>query len=150
MVGHLLGVGFLKGNCRFDQTDGVYKGPPRKSRERQVRAHLHLLLNSCVYSSLIMTHDIHNLDNHFHKVREPKARFHPVALPPPENWIPGPRLFPSAVIAGYNADYKKYNADTWAAYILEQAQGFPAATSCTSCSGECDLLGLTCGIDLML
>ena len=78
---------------------------------------------------------IHSLDNPFHKQRAAGAVFHPVPLPPPENWIAGPQLFPRQVIAGYNADYKDYNADTWAAYILEQAKGFSAATSCHSCSG---------------
>jgi hypothetical protein len=87
---------------------------------------------------------IHSLDNSFHKLREAGAVFHPVPLPPPKNWTAGSRLFPSQVIAGYNADYKDYNADTWAAYILEKAEGFDAATSCESFSGECFfLLGLT-------
>ena len=79
---------------------------------------------------------IHSLDNPFHKPRAAGAVFYPVPLPPPEDWLPGPQLFPRQVIAGYSADYKDYNADTWATYILEQAQGFAAATSCASFSGE--------------
>ena len=87
--------------------------------------------------------DIHNLDNPLYKVREAGAVFYPVVLPPPENWVPGPQLFPYQVIAGYNADYKDYNADTWAKYILEKAEGFDQATSCSSCSGgRFFLLGL--------
>ena len=79
---------------------------------------------------------IHNIDNPFHQQREAEAIFHPVFLTPPENWLAGPQLFPGQVIAGYHADYNDYNADTWAKYILEQAQGFEAATSCSSFSGE--------------
>ena len=79
---------------------------------------------------------IHDLDNPFHKLRAAEAVFHPVSLVQPDNWIAGPRLFPSQVIAGYSADYEDYNVGTWAAYILEQAQGFDAATSCISFSGE--------------
>ncbi|KAI9934003.1 hypothetical protein MW887_005075 [Aspergillus wentii] len=39
--------------------------------------------------------------------------FSPVPLPPPENWLAGPRLFPQNVIAGFHADYDKYNAKSW-------------------------------------
>lgn len=84
----------------------------------------------------IVMESIYSLDNSFHKLRAAGAVFHPVPLPPPEDWLAGPQLFPRQVISGYHADYKDYNADTWAAYILEKAKGFAAATSCSSFSGE--------------
>ena len=103
---------------------------------------------------------IYNLDNPFHQQQKDDSppvmlsSFYPVPLPPPENWIAGRQLFPGQVIAGYNAIYDDYNADTWAKLILEKARGFEAATSCSSFSGERFFyrawLGSTCRTDLMV
>ena len=87
--------------------------------------------------------DIHNLDNPFHIAREAAAVFHQVELPPPEDWIPAHRLFPSQAIVGFKADYKNHDADSWAKFILENAEGFAAATSCASFSGEAFLFTRT-------
>ena len=88
--------------------------------------------------------NINDINNPFHQQRDVGAVFHPVPLPPPEDWVPGLRLFPREVIAGYHADYKDYNADSWGKYILEKAEGFKEASSCASWSGErFFLLGLT-------
>lgn len=57
-------------------------------------------------------------------------------LEPPLNWTPGPRLFPSNVIAGYNTDYDKYDASTWAEHVLNQGKTFADCTPISSCSGE--------------
>ncbi|KAE8312078.1 hypothetical protein BDV41DRAFT_577918 [Aspergillus transmontanensis] len=50
--------------------------------------------------------------------------YFPVDLPPPDNWIAGPRIFPSQVLpnGGFHADYDKYNADTWAEYVNSQCE----------------------------
>ncbi|RDA90768.1 hypothetical protein CP533_3610 [Ophiocordyceps camponoti-saundersi (nom. inval.)] len=39
-----------------------------------------------------------------------------------ENMIAGRRLFPGNVIAGYNADYGNYTADSWAQHVLDQCK----------------------------
>ena len=93
---------------------------------------------------------INDINNSFQQQRGVGDPFHPVDLPPPEDWIPGPKLFPDQVITGYYALYKAYDADTWAKYVLEKAKGYDAATSCASWSGErFFLIGLTCRTDLM-
>ena len=80
--------------------------------------------------------DINDINNSFHQQREAgSAALQPVELPPPEDWVPGRNLFPSHVMAGFHADYEKYNADTWAKYVLEKAKEYNAA-SCASWSGE--------------
>lgn len=66
--------------------------------------------------------------------------FVPVSLPPPDNWTPGSKLFPSNVISGYHADYDKYTADTWAEYIKEQCKEFDACTSTFSFAGKGTML----------
>lgn len=58
--------------------------------------------------------------------------FTQVLLTPPLNWIAGTSLFPSQIIAGYNADVSEYTAEEWSAYMLDACQGF---TACTSVDG---------------
>ncbi|OJJ38369.1 hypothetical protein ASPWEDRAFT_24311 [Aspergillus wentii DTO 134E9] len=60
--------------------------------------------------------------------------FSPVPLPPPENWLAGPRLFPQNVIAGFHADYDKYNAKSWSEYVEKKCKEFHACTSTHSFS----------------
>ncbi|KAL2006934.1 hypothetical protein VTN00DRAFT_9602 [Thermoascus crustaceus] len=60
--------------------------------------------------------------------------FTPLPLEPPLNWLPGPRLLPSNVIAGYHADYDKYDASTWAEYVLNRGKTFAGCTSTSSFS----------------
>lgn len=55
--------------------------------------------------------------------------FTQVALTPPLDWVAGNSLFPSQVIAGYNAPLDEYTAAEWSAHILEECKGFPACTS---------------------
>lgn len=62
--------------------------------------------------------------------------FDRVDLPPPENWVAGPRLFPRNVIAGYNSDYGKYDSDSWADYVLDKCHEFDDCTSTLTFSGE--------------
>jgi hypothetical protein len=62
--------------------------------------------------------------------------FVPVPLPPPDNWTPSSKLFPSNVISGYSTDYDKFTADTWAEYIKEQCKQFDACTSTFSFAGK--------------
>ncbi|KAK1995952.1 hypothetical protein LX36DRAFT_682706 [Colletotrichum falcatum] len=66
---------------------------------------------------------------------EPRASFVEVPLPAPLNWVAGRSLFPSQVIASYNAEIGDYTADTWAAYVLGKCKGFAACTSSMSFSG---------------
>lgn len=63
------------------------------------------------------------------------AEFERLSLPDPQDWSAGKRLFPGNVIAGYNADYHKYDKESWAAHVLEQCKGFEACTSSLSFSG---------------
>lgn len=58
--------------------------------------------------------------------------FTQVVLTPPLNWIAGSSLFPSQIIAGYNADVSEYTADEWSAYMLDACQSF---TDCMSVDG---------------
>ncbi|KAE8350548.1 hypothetical protein BDV28DRAFT_150832 [Aspergillus coremiiformis] len=53
----------------------------------------------------------------------------PVRLPPPENWIAGPRLFPRDIIAAYHAPHDEYDAPRWRAYVNRQCEHFAACTS---------------------
>ncbi|KAM3464867.1 hypothetical protein MY5147_009421 [Beauveria neobassiana] len=55
--------------------------------------------------------------------------FQRLPLPDPQDWVAGERLFPSNVIAGYNAKYNEYNKETWAAYVLKHGEGFEACGS---------------------
>jgi hypothetical protein len=61
---------------------------------------------------------------------------HKLCLPDPQNWVAGDKLFPTWVIAGYNADYDKYTNDTWADYILAKCKEFEHCTSTNSFSGR--------------
>ncbi|KHN94069.1 uncharacterized protein MAM_08078 [Metarhizium album ARSEF 1941] len=61
--------------------------------------------------------------------------FERLHLPSPQNWIAGSRLFPGSIIAGYNADYDKYDAKSWAQHVLTQCKGYEACTSSLSFSG---------------
>lgn len=63
--------------------------------------------------------------------------FTQVALTPPLNWIAGNSLFPSQIIAGYNAEVSEYTAEEWSAHILEACQGFSACTSADGFQGKC-------------
>lgn len=64
------------------------------------------------------------------------AGYQRLNLPDPQNWIAASSLFPGDVIAGYNADYNKYDKESWANYILDQCKGFSACTSTISYSGK--------------
>jgi hypothetical protein len=55
--------------------------------------------------------------------------FTQVALTPPLNWIAGNSLFPSQIIAGYNAELAEYTAEEWSAHMLDACEGFEACTS---------------------
>lgn len=55
--------------------------------------------------------------------------FTQVALTPPLNWIAGSSLFPSQIIAGYNAELAEYSAEEWSAYLLDTCKTFSACTS---------------------
>lgn len=55
--------------------------------------------------------------------------FTQVALTPPLNWIAGSSLFPSQIIAGYNAELAEYSAEEWSAYLLDTCKSFSACTS---------------------
>lgn len=55
--------------------------------------------------------------------------FTQVALTPPLNWIAGSSLFPSQIIAGYNAELAEYTAEEWSAYLLDTCKTFSACTS---------------------
>jgi hypothetical protein len=65
-------------------------------------------------------------------------RLHRLALPDPQDWSVGDRLFPAQVIAGYNDDYDKYTNETWAAYIVAKCRRQQACTSAISNSGKTD------------
>lgn len=58
--------------------------------------------------------------------------FTQVALTPPLDWIAGSSLFPSQIIAGYNAEVDEYTAAEWSAHILDACKNF---TACTSADG---------------
>ncbi|EFQ33362.1 hypothetical protein CGRA01v4_00935 [Colletotrichum graminicola] len=67
---------------------------------------------------------------------EPRAStFIEVPLPSPLNWMAGRSLFPSQVIASYNADIGDYTSETWAAHVLEKCKTFTACTSSMTFSG---------------
>ncbi|PIG83977.1 hypothetical protein AARAC_008634 [Aspergillus arachidicola] len=58
-----------------------------------------------------------------------QGRFEIVDLPDPKNWVAGRRLFPANVIAGYNAAYDQYDAESWADYVLNKCYGYHDCTS---------------------
>ncbi|KAL8298928.1 hypothetical protein RB597_007517 [Gaeumannomyces tritici] len=58
-----------------------------------------------------------------------------VDLPAPNNWLTASRLYPSNVIAAYNAELAAYDAESWNAHILEKCQGFRDCTSTASYQG---------------
>lgn len=60
-----------------------------------------------------------------------------VSLPAPANWMADKSLYPSDIIAAYNAEPAQYaSAESWAAYILAKCQGYRDCTSCISYSGK--------------
>lgn len=61
--------------------------------------------------------------------------FTQVALTPPLDWIAGGSLFPSQIIAGYNAPLDEYTAEEWSAHILDACKGFEACTSADGFQG---------------
>ncbi|KAK8051459.1 hypothetical protein PG993_002844 [Apiospora rasikravindrae] len=66
---------------------------------------------------------------------EPRASFARVNLPAPANWMANRSLYPSNIIAAYNAEPAQYaSAESWAAYILAKCQGYRDCTSCISYS----------------
>ncbi|KAK8128167.1 hypothetical protein PG984_009275 [Apiospora sp. TS-2023a] len=62
------------------------------------------------------------------------ATFARVSLPAPGNWMADKSLYPSNIIAAYNAQPAQYSAESWAAYILSKCQGYRDCTSCISYS----------------
>lgn len=66
--------------------------------------------------------------------------FTQVALTPPLDWIAGSSLFPSQIIAGYNAPVDEYTAEEWSAHILDACKGFEA---CTSADGFQGMFGIS-------
>ncbi len=69
-----------------------------------------------------------------------KDGFKKLELEKPLNWLPGPRLFPANVIAGFNAELSQYDAESWADYVLEQCTRYSACTSTASYQGAFPLL----------
>jgi hypothetical protein len=63
------------------------------------------------------------------------ATFTQVALTPPLNWVSGTYLFPTEIIAGYNAPVADYNATAWDAYILASCESYSACTSAIAFQG---------------
>ena len=59
-----------------------------------------------------------------------------VPLQPPLNWVAGSSLFPGRVISGYNDDYNKWNAETWAAHIVDECEKVGSAGSTHAFSGK--------------
>ncbi|KAK6824124.1 hypothetical protein RU639_005269 [Aspergillus parasiticus] len=55
-------------------------------------------------------------------------------LPPPDNWVAGPHLFPGKVIAGYHANLDEHDAKGWHEYINQKCEKFHACTSTVSFS----------------
>ena len=64
-----------------------------------------------------------------HTSAMPTATFKPVKLSEPLNWIAGPSLFPSQIIAGYNAPLDQYDAASWGEHVLSKCKEFSACTS---------------------
>ncbi|KAL8348914.1 hypothetical protein RB601_002179 [Gaeumannomyces tritici] len=64
-----------------------------------------------------------------------------VDLPAPNNWLTASRLYPSNVIAAYNAELAAYDAESWNAHILEKCQGFRDCTSTASYQAPEDATG---------
>lgn len=65
------------------------------------------------------------------------ANFTSVYLDPPLNWVVGTYLFPTEVIAGYNAavDGTDWNDTAWDAHILAECESFSACTSSITWQG---------------
>lgn len=63
------------------------------------------------------------------------ATFTQVALTPPLNWVSGSYLFPTEIIAGYNAPVDDYNATAWDSYILSACESYSACTSAIAFQG---------------
>ncbi|ROW15870.1 hypothetical protein VPNG_02639 [Cytospora leucostoma] len=61
--------------------------------------------------------------------------FTEVSLTPPLNWIAGSYLFPTEIIAGYNAPVDDYNQTAWDAHILASCESYTACTSAVAYQG---------------
>lgn len=64
------------------------------------------------------------------------SNFTQVPLTAPMSWTAGKSLFPGNVIAGENAEYNDYTAETWSQHVLEVCATYSACTSTLSFSGE--------------
>ncbi|KAF4580552.1 hypothetical protein EYR38_003151 [Pleurotus pulmonarius] len=53
---------------------------------------------------------------------------------PSDGYSAGRSLFPGRVMAGYNAELDKYDADSWASYIVEECKAFGGDTTAVSYS----------------
>jgi hypothetical protein len=69
-------------------------------------------------------------------IEQARARFVQFDFEPPLNWLAGPSLVPSKIIAGYHADLAKYNAASWADFVLHKCTTYTVCTSTSSYSGE--------------
>lgn len=75
--------------------------------------------------------------------------FTQVALTPPLDWIAGSFLFPSQIIAGYNAPLDEYTAEEWSVHILDACQSFEACTSADGFQGMFSVIHLAALKDLL-
>ncbi|KYK57923.1 hypothetical protein DCS_04936 [Drechmeria coniospora] len=65
-----------------------------------------------------------------------EVNFNRVELADPQNWVAGISLFPSQIIAGYNAELDAYTAEQWADHVLSQCKSFRACTSTISFAAD--------------
>ncbi|OGM49853.1 hypothetical protein ABOM_001608 [Aspergillus bombycis] len=88
-------------------------------------------LSNVLINSLLpifgLSHPFH-LHQEKHLVRLP--------LPPPDNWVAGPRLFPGEVIAGFHAHIDEHDAKGWREYVNQQCEKFHDCTSTLSFSAN--------------
>lgn len=68
------------------------------------------------------------------------ANFTTVDLTAPLNWVVGPYLWPTEIIAGYNAlvEGSDWNETSWDAYILAECETYTACTSSITWQGRQD------------
>ncbi|KYK55118.1 hypothetical protein DCS_07080 [Drechmeria coniospora] len=69
-------------------------------------------------------------------VASTEPTFDRVKLADPQNWVAGISLFPSQIIAGYNAKLDEYTAQQWADHVLAECKKFRACTSTVSFAGK--------------